>query len=148
MERFPERLIAALQKANRLSGAVLLRRIKQKLSNDVLHVRTGNLRRNWAQIMPIRDENGWSGGAGSGKTEYAAYHEFGFTGDVSVRAHERRVTQVYGRPVSNVTAQVRAHARRVDYRGRPYARPSFDEVKERVLAIHKDEIRQAAERVL
>lgn len=148
MARMPERLIAALQKANRLSGAVLLRQIKLKLSNDVLHVRTGNLRRNWHQIMPVREEGGWGGGAGSGKTEYAAYHEFGLNGDVSVRAHSRRVTQVYGRPVSGVTADVRAHSRHVNYAGRPYARPAFGEVKERVQAIHKDEIRQAAERAL
>lgn len=146
LARYPERLVAAMQKANRDSSSVLLRRVKQKLSNDILHVRTGNLRRNWNQIMPVREDNGWKGGIGSGRTEYAAYHEFGFQGSVQVRAHARCVSQVYGRKVSNVTAQIRAHSRNVDYKGRPYARPALADVRDRIEAIHSDGIRQAWEK--
>lgn len=148
MERYPERLRQALYKANINSGAVLLRRIKLALSGEKLRVRTGNLRRNWAQIMPriAENENAWVGGVGSGNTEYAAYHEFGFQGDVQVRAHTRNVTQVYGHAVSGVTASVRAHSRHVDYKGRPYARPALNESKDRIEAIHSDQIRQAWEK--
>ena len=134
LARWPERLVEVLRRANLNSGAVLLRRVKLALSGEKLHVRTGNLRRNWSQIMPVREPDGWRGGIGSGETEYAAYHEFGFSGSVGVRAHTRR------------GHAVRAHTRNVSYAGRPYARPALVEVRERIEAIHSDAIRQAWEK--
>lgn len=167
LERYPERLIAAMERANKKSGAALLRRIKEKLSNDVLRVRTGNLRRNWAQIMPVREADGWRGGVGSGRTDYAAAHEFGVDRvipNVAVRAHARRQDSrnTYRKSAANYrrggtgvvlaaqgVAFVRAFTRNqhVKLPARPYARPALAETTERIDAIHKDEIRQAWEKV-
>ncbi len=145
LKRFPERLFEALKRANAKSSAAVLRVIKsQKLTGQVLNRRTGNLIRSWAVKPPQRVDGGWDGGVGS-NSEYAAYHEFGFQGNVAVRAHTRKVTQVFGRPVSGVTADVSAYTRAVDYRGHPYARPAMAESRERMDAIHKDEIRVAWE---
>lgn len=145
MERYPERLRDAMFKANRDSSSVLTRRIKLKVSGDVLKVRTGNLRRGWAQIMPRVDGNSWVGGAGTG-VEYDPFHEFGFHGLVQVRAHQRRGDTAFGRKVTPFTASVSAHSRSLDYGGRPHARPALAESKERIQAIHSDQIRQAWEK--
>lgn len=54
---------------------------------------------------------------GSYGVPYAKFWEFGFKGDVKVRAHERRLRS----KVSNV----REHMRKVDIPGKPYLRPAF-----------------------
>lgn len=61
----------------------------QKLSGQVLHVRSGTLRR---KIHPIFTDTdvAVTGGAGV-KLAYARLHEFGFDGMETVRAHVRRV---------------------------------------------------------
>lgn len=151
--RYPERLRAAMYKANANSSAVLTKRIKDNITSTFhqagsTSVKTMNLRRNWAAIMPrvAEGENAWVGGAGSGRTEYARYHEFGFSGSVNVRAHARRGDTAWGRKVTPFVAQVSAHARSVNYRGRPYARPALTEVRPRIEAIHSDQVRQAWEK--
>ncbi len=142
IERYPERLRDAMFKANRDSSSVLTRAIKLKVSGVALKVRTGNLRRGWAQIMPTRIENGWRGGAGTG-VEYDPYHEFGFKGDVSVRAHTRRGATAFGRKVAPFTADVSAHSRAINYGGHPHARPALAESKPRITEIHSAQIGKA-----
>jgi hypothetical protein len=145
LKRFPVRLFEALRRANMKSSAVALRVVKgQKLTGQVYNRRTGNLIRSWAVKPPQRVEGGWDGGMGS-NAEYARYLHDGFHGDVLVRAHERRVTQVYGRPVSGVVANVSAYTRAVNFRGHPYATEAMTESRPRMGAIHKDEIRVAWE---
>lgn len=165
LERYPERLIDAMRKANLTSGSVLLKMIKDKLSGPVLNFITGNLRRNWTQIMPIREENGWKGGVGT-NTEYAAVHEFGmdklFPG-VAVKAHTRAQASrnTYRKSAANYRkggagvvlassgfAHVKAFTRtqHVKIPARPYARPSLIETRPRIEAIHSDQIRQAWEK--
>ena len=145
-ERSPRELRLALRRANYNASAKLLKRIKDNLSGVKLNVRTGNLRRNWS-LRPVKEiPNGYEGGTGSGRTVYAAYHEFGYHGSVQVRAHERRFSQVFGRPASG-TAEVRAHSRNVNYPGHAYARPAFDETKAELVQIHVDEIEKTLKRI-
>jgi hypothetical protein len=143
-KRFPKLLLDALLRANAKGSALVRQRLGQKLRGEVLQRRTGNLLRSWAVRKPVFVRGGVDGGVGS-NSEYARYQEEGFHGNVFVRAHERRVTQVFGRPVSGVVAQVSAFTRAVDYAGKPYARPSLKESLERIDAFHRDEIRVAWE---
>lgn len=151
MRRFPERLIEALRKANVQSAAHVLTRMKQVklVGGNPLNRRTGNLIRSWAVIPPVRESDGWKGGVGS-NCDYAAAHEFGVdkTQNVGVRAHTRKVTQVFGRPVRGVVAEVSAftRAQHTKLPARPYARPAFAETAERIRATHHDQIRQAWEK--
>ena len=151
LRRFPDRLRQALLKANVQSSAHVLERIKRVklVGGNPLNRRTGNLIRSWSVIPPVGDGDGWRGGVGS-NSSYAAAHEFGVdkTQNVMVRAHSRKVTQVFGRPVSGVVAQVSAfhRAQHTKLPARPYARPSFTETAERIRATHHDAIRQAWEK--
>lgn len=151
LRRFPLLLKEALRKANVQSAGHVLTRMKQVklVGGNPLNRRTGNLIRSWAVIKPVEMGDGWRGGVGS-NCEYAAAHEFGVdkTQTVSVRAHTRKVTQVYGRPVRGVVAEVSAFSRAQHTKipARPYARPSFMETEERIRATHHDQIRQAWEK--
>lgn len=62
---------------------------KQKVSGEVLKNRTGTLRRK-VNARFERDGGGFTGAVGI-KLSYAAAHEFGFDGTVTVKAHVRRV---------------------------------------------------------
>ncbi len=158
--KYPAELRAAMFKANRDSSSVLLRAIKLKVSGHALKVRTGNLRRGWAQIMPrVADgDNAWVGGAGT-NVEYDPYHEFGFSGTEQVKEHTRRSARTrlasafgpngkdkFSRRTSKATHKVSAHSRAVNYAGRPHARPALSESRLRIEAIHSDGIRQAWEK--
>lgn len=156
--QFPEELFKALYAANKDSVATVLRTLKLKLSNDVLRVRTGTLRRNWVQVFPqkLEDGSGYYGKLASGKTEYAAVHEFGFSGTVSVRSHPRRNPRRRTGTTKGGKARytkwgggthtVGAYSRAMRIPARPYARPSLEENINRIVAIHEDTVRQAWER--
>jgi phage gpG-like protein len=51
--------------------------------------------------------------------KYAGAHEYGFTGSVPVKAHTRKVTQVFGRELkSPITAAVKAHPMKMNVAAR------------------------------
>lgn len=149
--KFPMQLRQALLRANVQSSAHVLSVIKRVklVGGNPLNRRTGNLIRSWAVIPPVGDGDGWKGGVGS-NCNYAAAHEFGVdkTQNVMVRAHTRKVTQVFGRPVRGVVAEVGPfqRAQHTKLPARPYARPAFRESIERIRATHHDQIRQAWEK--
>jgi phage gpG-like protein len=73
---------------------------------------------------------------------YAAYHEFGFSGVEHVKGFTRMVTPLHGlgvevgkngklkrsrRPRPKVAQAVKAHDRKVNYKGRPFLRPGVKE---------------------
>lgn len=69
-------------------GFALLRLVKQKLSDDVLHVRTGRLRRS---INTKNQDDGSTFRSSTGtNVVYARVHELGFQGTVQVREHMRQ----------------------------------------------------------
>ena len=61
---------------------------------------------------------------GSFGVPYAAVHEFGFQGSVSIRAHKRLMTKVFGRTVDPRNVQVSAHNRFMRIKEKPYLRPA------------------------
>jgi phage gpG-like protein len=108
-------------------GLALQRAVQNdKLSGQVLKVRTGNLR---ASIHTETSESGSriSAIVGTG-LRYGRVNEYGFQGIVSVRAHLRRVTQVFGRPVSAVQ-NVRAMTRQVNLPERSFLRSALREMQ-------------------
>ena len=152
LRTFPERLVEALRRANVQSAGHVLTKMKQAhlVGGNPMNRRTGNLIRSWSVIPPVREDDGWRGGVGS-NCGYAAAHEFGVdkTQNVMVRAHTRKVTQVFGRPVRNVVASVGPfqRAQHTKLPARPYARPAFAETADRIRATHHDAIRRAWEKL-
>jgi hypothetical protein len=70
---------------------------------------------------------------------YAKVHEFGFHGTVQVRALHRQVSKVFGRNVTPFMQEVRAHARRMNVRARPFIRPTVFESRQFIV----DTLREA-----
>ncbi|HEX3884750.1 MAG TPA: phage virion morphogenesis protein [Stellaceae bacterium] len=108
-------------------GLALQRRVQdEKLSGQALKVRTGNLR---ASINTEVADSGSRVAATVGTgVRYGRVHEYGFQGIVSVRAHLRHVTQVFGRPVA-ATQNVRAHSRQVNLPERSFLRSALREMQ-------------------
>ncbi len=59
---------------------------------------------------------------GSFGVPYAAVHEFGFKGNVNVRAHQRLVRNVFGKSVTPHKIEVRQHSRKMNIRAKFYLR--------------------------
>ena len=107
----------------------LLSKVKaQKLSGQALNVRTGRLRRSITQRIDASDSE-ISGIVGT-NVEYAAIHEYGFKGSVTIKQHLRLVKQAFGRPLkSPVWATVGAHSKNVNLPARSFLRSALAELK-------------------
>lgn len=91
-----------------------------KLSDQVLHVRTGRLRRSITER--VTQEAARVEGIVGTNVEYAAVHEYGFSGTVSVREHLRRAK-------SGFMQTVRAHTRKVDLPERSFLRSALADME-------------------
>lgn len=122
-------------------GAALLKlrieletRIQRKLSGEVLNQRSGAL------VRSVRVEVEAAAEAvrlsATADTPYAAFHEYGFNGAESVRAHLRTAKQAFGRTLSNGPRQmtVQAHSRRVAYPARSFLRTALAEMEPEINA--------------
>ena len=92
-------------------------------------VDTGNLLNSIRSAVNIRDDEATIE-YGSFGVRYAAVHEFGFVGNVSVRSHNRRTR-------SGQTT-VRQHNRNVNIKARPYIRPSLIQQRRFILRILRE----------
>jgi len=134
LERLPSTMRQAVVDAMRKSWfEVQTAVVRGKLSGDPLHRRTGNL----ASSINV-------GGAGSETTfdeggdqivgrvgtnvRYGAVHEYG--GTVEIPAHERTITQVFGRPVSPRTVAVRAY--QAHFPERSFLRSTLAEMRDKI----------------
>ncbi len=84
----PQRLRGALETTVTRLTILVQGAVKQKLTGEVLHVRTGTLRRSINQLVSSTAEE--VRGVVGTNVAYAHIREFGFEGDVTVRAHTRR----------------------------------------------------------
>jgi hypothetical protein len=137
--------VPALTKAVRNSivrGSIaLVRYVKEhKLSGQVLHVRSGTLRRK-VNYRIIDSASSITGQVGV-KLKYAAPHEYGFDGVVNVRAHLRTAKMAFGRPIAAVTFSVRAHSMHMKLPERSFLRSSLREMTPAIQSM----IRQAVMR--
>lgn len=102
---------------------ILQRRVKQKLSGDVLNVRTNNLR---SSIMQRVEENDAEISAVvDTKVKYARVHEYGFKGSVFVPSFMRRT--------QSGSCVVRAHKRTMNMPQRSFLRSSLIELKDEIV---------------
>lgn len=99
-----------------------------KLSGQKLNIRTGRL------INSIRsdftqDVNSATSVV-STDVPYAAVHEYGFQGVVTVRAHLRTMTQAFGKPVIPRKISVREHTMRMNLPQRSFMRSALEDAQQ------------------
>lgn len=127
-----------LRHAVDLMAMKTLARTKLKLSDDVLHVRTGRLRRSINQ--KVTDDGQSIIGEVGTNVEYARFQELGFTGTQNIKAHLRTIKEAFGKSIKGgpVTFTVAAHTRKVDYPAHSFLASSLHELepefKEAILA--------------
>lgn len=106
-------------------------RAKQKLSDDVLRVRTGRLRRSITTSV-TDDTDGIIGRVGT-NVSYARFQEYGFTGTQTVKQSLRKVTQAWGKPLKEPReVVVREHQRQVNYPAHSFLRSALAEMSDEV----------------
>lgn len=91
MGAFPEKLMQGLRKGLYAFAIRLQERVKRKLSDEVLHVRTGTLRRSINQQV-TETSSSLLATVGT-NIDYAAVHEYGFNGTVTVAGHIRKLRE-------------------------------------------------------
>ncbi len=100
---------------------------KQKLSDDVLHVRTGRLRRS---VTPsVSEQSHAVTGVVGTNVEYARRLELGFKGAVSVRSFVRQQVTAFGRSITPRSVTVRASTRQVDIKPHYFLKSSLEETR-------------------
>jgi len=150
-------LLRTIDMQNQLTIGFIQKEKLSKRGPDTLGVVTNRLRSSIrATKAELRSDGGIYSMIGS-NVVYAGIHEFGFQGDVKVRAHTRRVDQFISEanstavfdPASGkiskrkrkpktttVEIQVRAHSRKVNMPARHYIRRSIEQrVKDYTVAI-------------
>lgn len=122
----------------------LQRNIQQgKLTGQVLKVRTGRLRRSIAQA--VIDQSGSITGVVSTNVEYARAHEYGFTGQVTVKAHLRTIREAFGKSLkAPKQITVRAHSASVRVPERSFMRTALTEMRPQIVAEMDAAVRRAS----
>lgn len=143
----PENIQNALQTSVSRMALRLLARVKgDKLSGQVLKVKTGRLRRSINQRVE-REGSGVYGYVGT-NVDYGRVHEYGFKGGVvSVRAHLRKVTQAFGKTLPTTKqSQVGAHTRNVKLPEKSFLRSALRELQPEIERSMRNAVQAAAKR--
>lgn len=132
LQRVPRQIEVSVLRAVRRLAIDLQGYVKgQKLTGQVLHVRTGTLRRSINQDVQ-QDGNKIRGVVGT-NVSYARIHEYGFTGSVNVKQHLRTITQAFGKTLkSPATQMVQAHSRNVNLPERSFLRSALKEFEPKI----------------
>ncbi len=102
-------------------------KVKMKLSGEVLKVRTGTLRRSVTSRLLDLLSAVW--GIVGTNVKYAAAHEYGFHGTVTVKEHLRTIRTAWGKELKNpVRVSVRSHSRKVDLPEKSFLRSALAEM--------------------
>ena len=134
LDRSTEQMKAALRGAITKLTMQLLTRVKeQKLSGQVLNVRTGRLRR--SITFDVSEQAGQIVGVVGTNVVYSARFEMGFKGDEQVRAHMRTAKMAWGKQIKNPhSTQVKAHVRKVNVPERSFLRSALNEMAPQIQA--------------
>ena len=129
LRRLPDSMRSAAKHSIARLVLRLQRHVQQnKLTGQVLKVRTGTLRRSIAQT--VAEEPGGIVGIVSTNVKYARKWEFGFSGNEPVKAHLRMVKQAWGRTIANPRkVAVQAHSRLVDFPERSFLRSALKDMQ-------------------
>lgn len=143
LRSYGEKVQTAIVQSVGRSALRLQREVMQnRLSGQVLNVRTGNLRRSIHQ----RVTNTGSAVIGEVNTNvrYGKAHEYGFSGTVNVKASLRQVRQAFGRPLKSPRyIQVRAHSRNVRLPERSFLRTALRDIKPEIEADLRNSVKGA-----
>jgi len=111
-----------------------------KLSGQVLRNRSGRLRRS-IHTTDVEDKGGTIEGAVGTNVEYAAAHEYGFSGSVTVKAHMRMCKQAFGRALKNPRSiSVGAHGRTVNLPEKSFLRSALKELAPQFITRLKEDV--------
>lgn len=123
-----KKIIASVYNAIKKDTTLLTTKIKNdKLSNNVLNVRSGNLR-NSIHNRVVDSGNVIKGEVFS-DSKYAAAHEYGFNGSETVKAHMMRMTKAYGKPIQAKEILVRSFTRHMKIKQSSFMRSSLNELE-------------------
>ena len=128
------------QSIGRLTLKLLTRVKVNKLSGQVLNVRTGRLRRSITYKV-IKTPSRITGIVGT-NVEYARIHELGFHGQVSVKAHLREIKKAWGKDITPRTVEVRTHSRQVNLPAKSFLRSAMEEMTPEIIQTLQQSIRQ------
>ena len=97
LKAYSDGVQSAVEKSIGRSVLKLQREVKRnRLSGQVLNVRTGNLRRSIHH--QVTSSGGLVVGEVNTNVRYGAAQEYGFAGTVNVKASMRQIRQAFGRP--------------------------------------------------
>jgi phage gpG-like protein len=131
----------AMDKENELTVGHVAKNYLTGPRPEKLGVRTNRLRLSIRRSAAVIEGQSVTSTIGT-NVEYAAIHEYGFTGSVDVKAHARAIVKTSGQETAKLdargrlrrrtrtvrtqtgTAQVRAHKRSMKMRARPFLSPS------------------------
>lgn len=143
LERTAPAMGQALEKSVQRLALQLLRHVKEdKLSGQVLRVRSGRLRRSANQRVEVAGAK-VTGIVGT-NVEYGRMHEYGFQGTETVRAHLRRIKQAWGRPIAEREVSVRSFSRKVNYPAKSFLRSALADMRPQIEAEMKKALDSAA----
>jgi phage gpG-like protein len=125
-QMYPNAQRGLLAAVTRLATQLQRHVMQDKLSGQVLRVRTGTLRRSINQRVEQSGDS-TTGTVGT-NIKYARAHEYG--GAVMVPAHQRRMTMVFGRPVQERMINVRAHT--ATYPERSFLRSALKDMEAQI----------------
>lgn len=114
-------------------GTILQGQIKVNIRSQGL-IDTGNLL-NSIRYELIKEGSKSGVRVGSYGVKYAAVHEFGFRGIVTIRSHTRTISQAFGRPIAPRPVTVRSHSAKMNVRKRPYIKPAIEKHKGTIIDI-------------
>lgn len=133
LEGLSPKLQKELKKSVGMLCLKLARNVKQnKLSGQVLKVKTGTLRRSITSKV-VDTPAGPSGTVGT-NLAYGAVHEFGFSGTQSVKGHMRMIKQAFGKSINPTQVSVRSHSRKVNLPERSFIRSAAEEMEGEIQA--------------
>lgn len=109
----------------------LLVKVKnEKLSGQVLKVRSGRLRRSITQRIE-QTAQGVVGIVGT-NVGYGKAHEYGLDTSITVKAHLRQIKQAFGKSIAPKQIQVKSHTRQVKFTERSFLRTALQELQSEV----------------
>jgi len=116
--------------------------MESKLSGQVLHVRTGNLRSSITQN--VEETQGSIVATVGTNVWYGRVHEYGFKGTANVPESLRTIKQAWGKSITPVTVTVKAHTRRVNLPERSFLRSALADMAPEIREAMETDIRKAA----
>lgn len=124
----PDAMASGVARAITQLGIDLQRTIQEdELSGQILAVRSGALRS--SIDLHIDEDSEEIAVTVFSDSQYASAHEYGFASTVNVRASLRRITEAFGRPISEKTVNVRAYRRRMELPERSFLRSALEDME-------------------